>query len=468
MKIDDFFVTKTTTLKEAMRVIDHSGLRVAFVVEKDRTFEGIITDGDIRRAILKGVTLDESIEDIYNKNPIIVEFDKIDELLSDVKLRKIISDQTVTQVPILKDKKIVDILHIFQKNDEVIKTKFKDLDKIEEYARPIETILIIGGAGYLGSMVCRELLQKGYKVKVLDNILYSDVGIKEFYKNKNFTLVNSDMRSIETVVNAIKGVDAVILLAAIVGDPASAIKPQNTIEVNYHSTKMIADICRYHQINRFLYASTCSVYGRDKNSDKLTEESVMNPLSLYAKTKIESEKAIIKTMDGNFSPTILRLSTLYGLSPRMRFDLVVNILVAKAINDKQITIFGGKQYRPLVHVADAASAFVACLEAPLSKVKGEIFNVGSNDQNYMILDLGKIIHKEFPDAELLVNEDKEDERSYFIDFTKLSTILNFKPKYRVIDACNEIREAFEKGIITGRYTDPIYSNFGYLKNSPHI
>jgi nucleoside-diphosphate-sugar epimerase len=271
------------------------------------------------------------------------------------------------------------------------------------------------------------------------------------------------MRSIERIVESIKGVDAVIHLGALVGDPASSIDSQKTLELNYHSVEMAANICKYHQINRFIFASTCSVYGLPENPEELLSEGdALNPVSLYAQSKVESERALLNLSDDNFSPTIFRMATIYGLSERMRFDLVVNILTAKAYHEGAIPIFGGKQYRPNVHVRDASQAYIDCLEAPINEVDREIFNVGSNEQNYQIEEIGEMVSEVFPDAELDFQRDNEDDRSYQVDFSKIRSTLGFEPEHTIKDGVREIRDAVEEGRFEN-FEDPKYSNYKTLE-----
>jgi len=290
---------------------------------------------------------------------------------------------------------------------------------------------------------------------VLDTLAFGEDSIRDLCDNKSFEIVKGDMRNIPTVVATVKGVDAVIHLAAIVGDPACAVDAEETIENNYFATKMIAEVCKYNQVNRFIFASTCSVYGA--SSDILTEDSELRPLSLYAQTKLKSEESILGLLDDNFSPTILRMGTLYGPSPRMRFDLVVNLLTAKATKEGKIRIFGGFQWRPFVHVEDAAEAYITCLEAPVEKIRGQIFNVGSNEQNYQIEQVGHIIKKIIPDIEIEICKEDTDERNYRVSFDKLSKTLNYRTKKALMDGILEIKELFVKNT-TFDYTDSKYNN----------
>jgi nucleoside-diphosphate-sugar epimerase len=460
--VGDLAVDRSTPLERAMEVIDRNGFGIVLVTDELGELVGTATDGDIRRGILDGVGLDEPITEVFTEDPLVAhdnwDVSEIEERLNSEELRNKISEHDSLAVPVVDDDGVpVNVTHV-DRSGEVTATE-------STVSSPVDTVLVIGGAGHIGSVLCEELIADGYSVRVLDTLIYGDEGISSLLDHDNFELIEGDMRSIETVVDAIKGVDAVVHLAALVGDPASAIDAQKTLELNYHAVKLVAEICKYHQVNRFLFASTCSVYGRSHSPEKLlTETDRLNPVSLYAKTKIESERALREMADSNFSPTILRMGTIYGLSPRMRFDLVVNILSAKAYEEGIIPIFGGDQYRPNVHVRDAARAYVNCLEAPIEDVSNEIFNVGSNDQNYQIKDMGERIAEVFPDAEIDWQREKEDERSYQVDFTKVRETLGFEARHTIKDGAREIREAFEDGQFDD-YTRDRYSNYRTLESN---
>jgi nucleoside-diphosphate-sugar epimerase len=325
----------------------------------------------------------------------------------------------------------------------------------------IRKVLVVGGAGYIGSALVQRLLELEYVVRVLDLLLYGDASITEFYDHPKFELVRGDFRHIDTVVSATKGMDAIVHLGAIVGDSACSIDQDMAIEINLRATRTIAEVGKGFGVKRFVFASTCSVYGA---SDQLLDErSVLRPISLYARTKVESEKVLLGLTDAAFAPTILRFGTVYGLSGRPRFDLVVNLLAAKAVQDGEVGIFGGQQWRPLVHVRDVAEAIVLTLQAPPNNVRGQIFNVGCNEQNYQIADLGLIIREAMPTA-LVVTQPEEDDRSYRVRFDRIQNKLNFQPRYTVRDGIREIIDAFATGRITD-YRDPRYSNFRFLKMS---
>ncbi len=439
------------SVREAMEIINEHGLGIVFVIDEKKKLKGIATDGDIRRAILRGISINASIEKVMNRKPVkiyknwskekILKF--IDKLKRDNKIPKFKS----LIIPVLTEsKEICDIKIIHSESEEEISFS----TSIHNLRKP-RRILVIGGAGYIGSVLVRNLLRKGYYVKVIDNLLYGDKGISELYGRKNFEFLKGDITNISDIVEALKDVDSVIHLAAIVGDPASKIKPRETLEINYFSTKILGEIAKHLGISKFIFASSCSVYGFAK--EECTEESKTNPLSLYAETKLLSEKALLELKGNGFCPVILRFATAFGYSPRMRFDLVVNLLIAKAIKEKKITIFGeGKQFRSFIHVKDISGAIIKVLEAPLGKVYGEIFNVGSEKLNMDIKSLSFEIKKYIPEAELVFLKEKEDNRSYKVSFEKIKRVLNFDTKYSIKEAVEKIKEVFEKGEIKNYVT----------------
>lgn len=459
--VSDLIVDVSAPLRDVMQKIDNAGEGIAFAVDDD-VLAGVVTDGDIRRGILNGVGLDESIAEVLNEDPIVFydswSTDRREEELLAAEFRSKVREHDTLVVPVLAaDDTVVSFDYVSSDGEIITGTAHEN--------GSVNTVLVIGGAGYIGSALARKLLDNGFEVRVLDNAVYGTQGIEGLLDNDQFTFIEGDMRSIETIMDALNGVDAVVHLGALVGDPASDIDSQKTLEMNYHATHTIASICKYHQINRFIFASTCSVYGQSYSPETLlTEDDSLNPVSLYAKTKIESEQALLDLADENFSPTIFRMATIYGLSERMRFDLVVNILSAKAHFENVVPIFGGEQYRPNVHVRDAAQAYVDCLQAPIEDVGGEVFNVGSNEQNYQIKEVGHQVAKAFPEAEIDWHRDKEDDRSYQVDFTKIQDVLDYEVEETILSGAREIREAFEAGRFHD-YTDPQYSNYKTLEGN---
>ena len=329
----------------------------------------------------------------------------------------------------------------------------------------IRNVLIIGGAGYIGSVLVRKLLDRGYDVTVLDALLYGDESVRDLYDQPGFDLIHDDLRNIEAGVRALQYADAVVHLGALVGDPACALDEKLTLEINLAATRMIAEAARGFGVQRFIFASTCSVYGA---SDQILDErSALNPISLYARSKMGSEHVLLALNDNHFAPVILRFGTAYGLSPRPRFDLAINVLTAQAVCDKMITIFGGNQWRPFIHVDDAAEAILKCLEAPLQAVKGQVFNVGSEDQNYQIAQVGDLVKELIPDVQVIHQGEDTDRRNYRVSFAKIRKHLGFTPHHTVADGILEIKAAIEDGRIADYY-DARYSNVKTLSEEDNV
>jgi len=316
-------------------------------------------------------------------------------------------------------------------------------------------ILITGGAGYVGCVVVKKLLAKGYKVKVLDSMLDYN-GKKTLEENKNLEVVNGDIRHLEDLYIAIHDVYAVLHLAGIVGDPACNVDFTATITVNHEATKSLVEICKRFNVKRLIFASSCSVYGASKDII-LNEGSFLNPISSYAKTQIDSEQIILDSIGSDIVPTMLRFGTVYGMSDRMRFDLVVNILTAKAVMEGSMTVFHGETWRPMIHVDDAANSYITVLEAPDELVNREIFNVGSNSQNYQMIELGRLVEQAIPGSQLEQVSINEDERNYRVSFDKISKLLGYKTEKTVLDGIEEIADSLRNGKIKN-YKDDIYYN----------
>lgn len=327
-------------------------------------------------------------------------------------------------------------------------------------ANRVKRVLVIGGAGYIGSALLPRLLNQGYEVCLLDLLFYGKDPIKKFIDHPRLEIVEADFRLIHKIVEAVQGCDAVIHLGGIVGDPACSLDEDLTIEINLAATRMIAEVAKGFGVSRFIFASTCSVYGA--GDEVLNEQSKLNPVSLYAKSKIGSERILLQMADDKFSPTMLRFGTIFGLSGRTRFDLVVNILTAKAHWDKEMTVFGGDQWRPFCHVDDAAEAVFRALQSPIEVVDRQIFNVGSNSQNYTIEQVAEIIKKIVPEASIVSKGADGDRRNYRVDFAKIESVLEFKAKWSIEDGVNQILDAIRSGEISN-YSDKRYSNFAFLK-----
>lgn len=301
----------------------------------------------------------------------------------------------------------------------------------------MKKVLVTGGAGYIGSFVVNGLLDKGYEVVVLDALFYGEKGLESFVRRKGVTFIKGDITDPAKVEESLAGVDKVIALAAIVGDPACSVNEEMTWKINYESVKLLTDLSIKHGVSRLVFASSCSVYGSNDKVKFLTEESELHPVSIYAETRILSEEYILSKKE-LISPVILRLSTVFGLSPRMRFDLAINIMTAKAVSNGVIDVFGGNQWRPFVHVRDVANAFVMAMEADDQQVRGQVFNAGSTDSNYQIEDIAKIIAEEIPGTQINNNSSAIDQRNYNVIFDKIHKKINFKSQFSVRDGVREI------------------------------
>lgn len=323
----------------------------------------------------------------------------------------------------------------------------------------VALVLVIGGAGYIGSALLPKLLARGYRVRLLDLLIYGTEPIEETINHPNLEIMQADFRQIDKVVEAMRNVDAVVHLGAIVGDPACALDEELTIEVNLMATRMIGEVAKGSNVSRFVFASTCSVYGA--NPATLDERSTLNPVSIYARSKIGSERVLTSMAGSGFRPTSLRFGTIYGLSGRTRFDLVINLLTAKAIVDRRVTIFGGNQWRPFIHVDDAAEVVVKTLEAPVSLVGNQIFNVGSDEQNYTLQQVGEIIARLVPGAELVNEGSDTDPRDYRVSFAKLAKTLGFAPRWTIEQGVKQVIAAMESGTVND-YRDSKHSNVKFL------
>jgi len=321
-------------------------------------------------------------------------------------------------------------------------------------------ILVTGGAGYIGTHVVHILLEKGYQVNVLDDLWYGDSGLRTFLGNPKVNFIRGDLLDRDKVLQGLEGVSSVIALGAIVGDPACSLDENLTRQVNVDSVELLIESAREKEVRRFVFASSCSLYGSSSGIVQLTEKSPLSPVSLYAKTRIECENYLLQQKD-HLCPVILRLSTVYGLSPRRRFDLALNNMTARAVVDKKITVHGGDQWRPFVHAHDAARAFVMAMEADKKKVAGEIFNVGDNESNFQIGHIARIIAEEIPGTKVDHNPTIIDLRNYNVLFDKIRERLGFICSYSIRAGIHEMaRDVLENKII---FSDPIYHNYSTVK-----
>ena len=432
---------RSTSIQRAIQFIERSPFDRAFVLNETGAYLGAVAIADLRRLLISGALGEEPVGDYPLKHTYSVTN-------ASLKNRKtagrVLSDMQ------LYGMRLLPIVSEDGKICEVISTE--DLSRLYGISRvdngsfePTRRVLVVGGAGYLGSVLTRKLLSCGFRVRVLDNFLYGRRSLESLAGDENLEIVEGDLRNIHTCVSSLAETDAVVLLAAIVGDPASKARPTETIETNVLAAQALASAARLHHINRFLYASTCSVYGL--GADLLDEEAPLNPISLYARTKIESEKIILGMGDEYFSPTILRMGTLYGYSPRMRFDLVVNTMSMKSYVDRKIQVFGGRQWRPLLGVEDAAEVYICCLESDLKVVGNQVFNIGSDGQNYQINRVAEIIGTSLGGISISWDGSNLDARDYRVSFAKLNMALGFQPRQTIGEAARTIFDKLHSGAI---------------------
>ncbi len=326
-------------------------------------------------------------------------------------------------------------------------------------------ILIVGGAGYVGSIVVRELLERGYAVKVLDRLFFGTVGIEDI--KEKIELIVGDIRYISPAV--LDDVEAVINVSGLSNDPTAEYNPEANYEMNTIASGKLALLCRQKGIHRFIFASSCSIYDvGETNEDKdmiFDESSPVAPKAAYSRSKYEAEKLILALQDKNFCPVILRKGTIYGFSPRMRYDLVVNTFIKDALSKGKITLYyGGEMWRPLVEVRDVAKAYIAALQADEEKVKGQIFNVVS--KNFRISELALHVQKALKEqsisVEIISDYAYKGVRSYRVSGKKMQRMLNITPTISIEESVKDMLENIKKY----KYYDfdnPRYYNIKWLQ-----
>ena len=329
-------------------------------------------------------------------------------------------------------------------------------------------ILITGGAGYIGSLLTSELLRLGYRVTTLDSLLFGGEAIVPFLHHPNFHFVKTDVTEPRAVKDALKDgwqkPDAVIHLAAIVGFPAcQAVGKQVAWKYNVDSTKMVYEQATDLGVERFVFASTYSNYGLSQDGKPVTEESPLNPQSLYAETKIAAEEFLLSQKDSPTAPLLFRFATLYGLSPRTRFDLIVNQFVLEAFTKRVLVIYQRGYSRSFVHIRDVARGVIMGLEAEQSKIRGQIFNLGTDNGNYSKDDIVTLVRKRMPEVEV---EYKDltcggDMRDITVSFAKIKSVLGFDTTLDVDDGIRELLFALKTGLIQNP-TDTRYRNAQFI------
>ena len=324
-----------------------------------------------------------------------------------------------------------------------------------------QTVMVTGAAGYIGSVLVGRLLGQGYRVRGLDNLSFGGNGLLPYMGNTDFDFIQGDITSADDLAGAIEGVDAVVHLAAIVGDPACRRQPDLAEKVNRAGAELLCATARESGVRRFVFASTCSNYGKMETHDGYVEEtSPLKPVSLYAELKVGFEEHLMALACDEFVPVVLRFATAYGLSPRPRFDLTVNEFTRELVLGRPLEIYGEHFWRPYAHTTDLAAACSLALRADAAAVAGEAFNVGATDENYQKKTLVRMILEHLPrmaDQVTFVARD-EDPRDYRVRFEKIKTGLGFEPHRTVPDGIKEIIKAIRLGIIP----DPDDRRYGNL------
>ena len=301
-------------------------------------------------------------------------------------------------------------------------------------------VLIVGGAGYIGSILSGTLLKHNYVVKSLDLLLYENHPRDlNYFGNCRYEFIYGDMVDEELMERALEGVDIIVLLAGLVGDPITRKYPEESAVINDSGVKAVFEACVNSGIKRLLFVSTCSNYGLTESGRLIDENCVLNPLSLYAKSKVNAEQYLLSLKGKvNYHPTILRFATAFGLSPRMRFDLTVNEFTRELAIGNELLVYDPHTWRPYCHVRDFARLIQMVIEAPTEEVSFEVFNAGSNINNatkQMIVDT---ILEKIPDGKIRYKKHGSDPRNYRVSFDKVRSVFGFEPKYLIQDGIDEI------------------------------
>ena len=306
-------------------------------------------------------------------------------------------------------------------------------------------ILITGGAGYIGSHVVDNLINSNYKIIVLDNLTFDSKSLAKHKNSANLNIVSKLIRDYKRIEELFSNVDTVIHLAALVGEAACKISEKDTISINYEATGQLAEISIKKKVKKFIFMSTASSYGV-QNVDQIADENTkLNPVSLYAKTKIDCEKMLLEKYADDLDITIFRPSTVYGHSLRMRFDLILNHLIKDAFFKKQIKVFGPKMIRPLMWVGEPARVFKLIIENNLSKYRSQIFNMGYNKENYQKIEIASLVkEKFFKEIDLEIVDQDLDLRSYRLDFNKMKTYFNLEPYTDILNESLKIINNFKE------------------------
>ncbi|MCC6220904.1 MAG: NAD(P)-dependent oxidoreductase [Deltaproteobacteria bacterium] len=316
-------------------------------------------------------------------------------------------------------------------------------------------VVLFGGAGYIGSVLARRLLLENFRVRIVDNFLFGNSGIREIASNPQLEIVSADICDTHALSSATKGADVVVLLAAIIGRRKEPVERADMRDINFLASSVVLDAALEHGASRFIFASTDSVYGLQ--SGVIYETTTPEPVSLYSRLKLRMEERVINADSRYFHTTALRISTCHGYSPRMRFDLVANTFIRDAFFKNEIRVEGGNQYRSFVHVDDVARAFTSCIKAHANLISGEVFNIGSHGQSVQIKHLANIVKTLKPEINVLFEEAEVDMSDYYLSCSKANKILDFSPAWTLERSLQEVLTSLEAGEFPDAYNFKYYN-----------
>ena len=326
----------------------------------------------------------------------------------------------------------------------------------------IKSVLVTGGAGYVGAVLVPKLLHAGYFVKVIDLFLYGDHVLSSVKDHPGLEQIKGDIRDSKLLKTIVPGCDSIIHLACISNDPSFELNPELGKSINYDAFIPLVDIAKDTGVNRFVYASSSSVYGVKKEIN-VTEDLSLEPLTDYSKYKALCEEILLNKRTDSFKTLILRPATVCGYSARMRFDLTVNILANHAVNKGKITVFGGAQMRPNIHIEDMTDIYVKSLQWSDIDIDGKIYNAGYH--NHSVRDIANIVRDVVGKKVEITTQSTDDQRSYHISSEKIREELNFESRHTVVEAVNDLLVAFRRGLFHNSLEDEIYFNIKRMQSA---
>jgi nucleoside-diphosphate-sugar epimerase len=324
------------------------------------------------------------------------------------------------------------------------------------------TVLVTGGAGYVGSVLVPKLLSAGHRVKVIDLFWFGEDVLGSVAGHESLELVKGDIRDRDTLNSAMRGCDAVIHLACVSNDPSFDLEPDLGKSINYDAFPALVDVAKEHQVGRFIYASSSSVYGV-KEEENVSEDLPLEPLTDYSKYKALCEDILLEAREPGFSTLILRPATVCGYSPRLRLDVVVNILTNHAMNRGKIKVLGGMQRRPNIHIDDMTDLYVKTLEWEDRQIDGKVYNVGT--ENHRVMEIAEIVRGVVGEHVEIETAPTDDHRSYHISSDRIKQDLGFVPQRGIEDAVKDLVDAFDSGLITDSLTNPRYFNIETMRST---